>query len=145
MDNSKTQHETRNVLSCHYSNLWQHMNKNIPTYLPTSLKISTKREHTHRSLLGSLLENTKIPASTQNKALPLITQKIAQKQSMIYIKNKKKNLEKPTTQIFCEKSKHRQPSTKNTKKWIQNKPLLDLVGKHTLFLQNKASVDLAVK
>jgi len=59
------------------------MNKNIPTYLPTSLKISTKREHTHRSLLGSLLENTKIPASTQNKALPLITQK----QSMIYIKN----------------------------------------------------------
>jgi hypothetical protein len=80
------------------------MNKKIPTSLATSLKISTKREHTHRTLLRTLLENTKIHASTQNKGLPLMTQKFAQKQSIIYIKNKK-IIGKPNHTKFCEKSK----------------------------------------
>jgi hypothetical protein len=75
------------------------MNKKIPTSLATSLKISTKREHTHRTLLGTLLENTKIHASTQKKALPLITQKFAQKTKHDLFK-KQKNYRKTQRHKF---------------------------------------------
>jgi len=72
------------------------MNKKIPTSLATSLKIST---HTHRTLLGTLLENTKIHASTQKKALPLITQKFAQKTKHDLFK-KQKNYRKTQRHNF---------------------------------------------
>jgi hypothetical protein len=54
-------------------------------------------------------------------------------------------LEKPTKQNFVRIQSTTSLAQKTQKKWIQNKPLLDLVGKQTLFLQNKASLDLAVK